>query len=227
MSIETPGQIEANALQTTASVTAGFVKNDASGNLLFGQAASAWDLVSVQDFAAAQGVPSHVTFSGLDGDNDEVYQLIFRGFVQVGLAGLGQPANLSLRFNGMTGSSSSLKCGLHSVQSGPTGIQGYTNQLFLWRTHASTASGTTAWVFGKWFIHAKSSQPRVVQGIVSYGNTSSGSSNRAWGQNMIGAWTNTAANVTSLEVYPTLPQTSPGGEVKQDWSLHLYKVKRS
>lgn len=222
MSIQTPGQIEANALQTTASVAAGFVKNDASGNLLFGEAASAWDLIQTQDFATQGPVGTPVSFSGLNGDVDETYQLIIRSFIASGNGGLGQPSNLVLKVNGDPAASSNLyRSALHDGGTLPP--QGYTTQLFLWRQIGSKAS---FFVYGRWVIHAKSDNfARNIHGRIAYrGNSGSGS-----GQNMVGCYRHPTANIVSLEVHLTLPTTplNLGNRIQADSSFSLYKIKKS
>lgn len=78
MSIETDGLLEGGPFKVTASVTAGFVKNDASGNLLFGQAASAWDLIEFKTFSSPSSI--HSFDAVLDGDADDTYQIILQAF---------------------------------------------------------------------------------------------------------------------------------------------------
>lgn len=61
MSIKTTGQLQGEDLKTVATA-AGFVKNDASGNFLFGQTGSAWTFLETKTLASAATV---ITFSGL------------------------------------------------------------------------------------------------------------------------------------------------------------------
>ncbi len=75
MSIKTDGIINAGDFKVTDTVDAGFVKNDASGNLLFGQAASAWNLIEKKDIASAV---TSITFTGLNGTVEKQYMLIYR-----------------------------------------------------------------------------------------------------------------------------------------------------
>lgn len=122
MSIETPGQIEALDFKTSQSVTAGFVKNKADGEFEYGQAGSAWDLIEAKEITTNLDdvgadpftvQPRAITFSGLNGDVDEIYLLSFNGRYNdpLGSAGVGVgPAAPSFRFmrlgiNGITANS--------------------------------------------------------------------------------------------------------------------------
>ncbi len=99
MSIETTGLAKADTFQATAATPAGFVKNDASGNLLLGEPGSAWVLHQAFDFTSdinSAGGGTAVTFTGLNGDLDEVYLLLCR-FVIRGTSGV----NMNLAPNGV------------------------------------------------------------------------------------------------------------------------------
>jgi len=78
MSFKAPGY------NVSAAVSAGFVKNDGAGNFSFGEAGGAgggagvgsgWQLIEVKDITTAA---TSVTFSGLDGDADGEYMLLYR-----------------------------------------------------------------------------------------------------------------------------------------------------
>jgi len=103
MSIKTDGIINADDFKVTDTVDAGFLKNDPAGNILFGQAASAWDLIETKEIASAT---NSITFTGLTGAVEKQYLLMFRckseganvttnEFVEVrpngAVAGLGSP----------------------------------------------------------------------------------------------------------------------------------------
>lgn len=75
MSIKTDGIINAGDFKVTDTVDAGFVKNNAAGDLLFGQAASAWNLIEKKDITSAV---TSITFTGLNGTVEKQYMLIYR-----------------------------------------------------------------------------------------------------------------------------------------------------
>ncbi len=113
MSIETTGQLEAEDFKTSQSVAAGFVKNKADGEFEYGQAGSAWDLVEAKEIATNlnEGVANRLVFSGLNGEVDEDYMLLFRGRYNDGAgsggAGVGPAGTTAFReirlgVNGLT-----------------------------------------------------------------------------------------------------------------------------
>ena len=113
MSIETTGQLEAEDFKTSQSVAAGFVKNKADGEFEYGQAGSAWDLVEAKEIATNldEGVANRLVFSGLNGEVDGDYMLLFRGRYNDGAgsggAGVGPAGTTAFRFmrlgvNGLT-----------------------------------------------------------------------------------------------------------------------------
>ncbi len=87
MSLKTTGSLEADSYKaTTASAsTPGFVTNDPTGLLEYGQGGAGTPIgASVWDFIEHQVLPSEtncLTFSGLSGDADKVYKLVFRNLL--------------------------------------------------------------------------------------------------------------------------------------------------
>jgi len=88
MSIKTTGSLEGDSFKaTTASAsTPGFVTNDATGLLEYGQLGGGPTPIgaSVWDFIEHQALPSEtecITFSGLSGTADKVYKLVFRNLL--------------------------------------------------------------------------------------------------------------------------------------------------
>ncbi len=82
MSIKTTGSLEGDSFKATAAATAGFVRNDATGLLEYGQGGAGTPIgSSVWDFIEHKVLPSEtdcLTFSGLTGSADKVYKLVFR-----------------------------------------------------------------------------------------------------------------------------------------------------
>ncbi len=81
MSIETTGQLEAEDFKTSQSVAEGFVKNKADGEFEYGQAGSAWELIEAKEITTNldSGFANRLVFSGLNGEVDDDYMLLFRG----------------------------------------------------------------------------------------------------------------------------------------------------
>lgn len=84
MSIKTTGSLEGDSFKATAAAasTPGFVRNDATGLLEYGQGGAGTPIgSSVWDFIEHKVLPSEtdcLTFSGLTGSADKVYKLVFR-----------------------------------------------------------------------------------------------------------------------------------------------------
>lgn len=80
MSIKTSGQLQGEDLKTDPTVV-GFVKNDASGNFLFGQTGSAWTFLESKILASAA---TSISFTGLNGNADFAYRLVWENPFDVG-----------------------------------------------------------------------------------------------------------------------------------------------
>ncbi|MEK0325087.1 MAG: hypothetical protein QQN63_05220 [Nitrosopumilus sp.] len=87
MALKTTGSLEADSFKaTTASAsTPGFVTNDATGLLEYGQSGASTPVgASVWDFIEHKVLPSEtdcLTFSGLTGNADKIYKLVFRNLL--------------------------------------------------------------------------------------------------------------------------------------------------
>lgn len=84
MSLKTTGSLEADSFKatTTPALTPGFVTNDATGLLEYGQGgastpvgASIWEFIEHKVLASETEC---ITFSGLSGAADKIYKLVFR-----------------------------------------------------------------------------------------------------------------------------------------------------
>ncbi len=80
MSIKTTGQLQGEDLKTVPTV-AGFVKNTAAGDFLFGQTGSAWTFLETKTLASAA---TSIAFTGLDGFADRAYRLVWENPFDVG-----------------------------------------------------------------------------------------------------------------------------------------------
>lgn len=82
MALEVPGLSESGTFQVTSPVVPGYIKNDLSGNFLFGQAAPggggpAWDLIEHKVLIAGEQTFDFASCGTLNGDVDEIYQIFF------------------------------------------------------------------------------------------------------------------------------------------------------
>lgn len=80
MSIKTPGQLEGDSFKTDPTV-AGFVKNTASGDFLFGQTGSAWTFLETKTLTSAA---TSIAFTGLTGLTDFAYRVVWENPFDVG-----------------------------------------------------------------------------------------------------------------------------------------------
>ena len=80
MSIKTTGQLQGEDLKTVPTV-AGFVKNTAAGDFLFGQTGSAWTFLETKTLASAA---TSIAFTGLNGGVDRAYRLVWENPFDVG-----------------------------------------------------------------------------------------------------------------------------------------------
>ncbi len=202
MSIESPNLFEAQTFKTTQSVTAGFVKNDASGNLLYGQAGSAWDLIEKKDIVTPTG---SITFSGLNGDVDEVYMLLFRNLSP---AGGSSPAIVDLRPNAIANVGFTTLYNMAGT--GVTTIFTASTQLQIQRVSTSALTP----VFGKFIFYAKTGQRRMLQGLSSESRAATNDFN---GKYWTGRWQDETTNITSIELIANASDRISAGS---SWQLY-------
>lgn len=201
MSIKTDGLIEAGPFKVTASVSAGFVKNDASGNLLFGQAASAWDLI---EFKTHSGAGDFGDFASvLDGDVDDTYQIMWQAIGQ-------SSANFSvgrIAFNG------SLPTGARFVSQNTFSTGTFRNLGNEWQLWREFGVSNTAGIYGRAIIHAKSGKIRTGESWVGAGVSGSFTKHEV---HFAQRWNDTTTNITSIGFRDTF------ATVNRAW---LYKIK--
>ena len=206
MSIRTDGLIEASPFKVTDSVAAGFVKNDASGNLLFGQAASAWDLVEFKVFSGS--VPAIHSFDAvLDGDVDDTYQIMFQG------SGVTTGGNSrgSIIFNGLAATVDQRFVSTQTWTTGQSANFGVRWQV--WNEFGSTSRPA---FYGRAIVHAKTGKVRTGESWMSAERTFSGSQ-RTFETHFSQRWNDTTTNITSIGFEGQL-----GARVSYGW---LYKIK--
>lgn len=205
MSIKTDGLIEAGPFKVTAPVTAGFVKNDASGNLLFGQAASAWDLIEFKVFSSPPTL--HSFDAVLDGDVDDTYQIVFQAF---GPASAGFTTG-NIIFNGLAPTTDQRFVSTNTFTTGQFANLGSGWQC--WREFGSTTS--TSGIYGRVIIHAKTGKVRTGESWMS-AERLFGASFRTFETHYAQRWNDTTTNITSIGFSGTQ------GKVSNAW---LYKIK--
>ncbi len=205
MSIKTDGLLEGGTFKVTAPVTAGFVKNNASGELVLGQAASAWDLIEFKGFSAPLG--DHYFDAVLDGDVDETYQVIFQSF------GPASSTNTTGRiiFNGFTTVPGYRFTSLTSFTTGQFRNLGDGWQC--WREFGGSTS--TAATYGRCIIHAKSGKVRTGESWMS-GQRKFGAPWRTFETHYAQRWNDTTTNITQIGFHGS------GGRASVAW---LYKIK--
>lgn len=220
MSIKTDGLTKADTFQASAATVAGFVKNDPSGNLLLGEPGSAWTLHQAFDLTAdvnSAGGGTVVNFTGLNGDVDEVYLLLYRFVFPITALGV----NLNLAPNGivtdssMTGSLQVLRTG------GTTGIFVRAGALTIGQSNSGHPATTQV---GRCLFHAKTGVHRFYEcEQITAPVVSSGSHH--FGLNFQGAWRESTTNITSLAIAtrfggnPTI-----AASVANPASFYLYKL---
>ncbi len=204
MSIKTDGLIEGGPFKVTATVPAGFVKNNASGELEFGQAASAWDLI---EFKIKTGTGTFDDFDAvLDGDVDEVYQVIWQ-YITPTTGGFSRGG---LNFNGVqpAGSRFVLWSSHTTARAQSLGES--------WRTWTEFGSTGVAGIYCRAIVYAKSGKIRTGISWASSQRFFSGSL-RTFEIHGSQRWDDTTTNITSIGF-----NAISGGRISRAW---LYKIK--
>ncbi len=210
MSIDTTGLIEADNFQGTAA-QAGFVKNDASGNLLLGETGSAWTLI--ETFVAPSDITDFTFAAVLDGDVDYQYRIIYTAGPFVTVAG----TRIFLRPNGVTTGQLTLssRWGFDPRASFST------PNLVLAQVVGLTAPpgvASTMRLYGDFDFTAHTGQQRILNGDQAEQRPLVSRTN---GYLHWGKWSDTTTNITSLKVETDGLGFIPSGS---EWAL--YKVKR-
>jgi len=218
MSIETTGLAKADTFQATAATPAGFVKNNAAGDLLLGEPGSAWTLHQACDLTSdvnSAGGGTVVNFTGLNGDVDEVYLLLAR-FVIPASTG----TNMSLAPNGVVTDINYLATVLVQRTNGTTGLFAGT-PLVISQSNGGHPDTTQ---FVRCLFHVKTGTFRfyncqqLTAPIVS-------SASFHFGINYQGVWRDTVTNVTSLAIVtPAGGTPTIAASVANPASFYLYKL---
>ena len=214
MAIETTGSFKGNTFKTSQGALAGgFVKNDGAGLFSYDEGppaaapdGSVWDHIQTQTIGGPD--TDSVVFTGLDGDVDDVYKLVFNGVDYPSVV----TTNYQLRPNGV-------------VPAGPA----FVSQAMRIRT--SVVDNTT-FTFGYWFlansanfyfsgrvyIDAKTGQHRQYQAVLQQSRQAVSDVVVTRGT---GYWTDTATNITSLEI-----NTPSGNGITTGSIWSLWRINR-
>ncbi len=220
MSIETTGLAKADTFQATAGTIAGFVKNNAAGDLLLGEPGSAWTLHQAVDLVAdvnSAGGGTVVNFTGLNGDVDEVYLLLYRHVFPTSAGGI----NLNLAPNGIVTDPNFLATVLVQRTNGTTGVFAGAGGLVIGQ---SNAGHLDTHQYGRVLFHAKTGVHRFYECQTLTAPVVS-TAGHHFGTNFQGAWRETTTNITSLAIAtrfganPTIA-ASPSNPA----SFYLYKL---
>lgn len=226
MSIKFPGLNQADSFKTSQSVTAGFVKNNAAGDLLYGEVgppsdASQWQIIESKSFDGSEG--DTVTFSGLDGDVDQIYKLtmflIPRSRTTVGDFVV-QPNGITTGFQTLTKEFRHVVLGGTLRNRNTTFVQGWAmgSQFSNYGTWSTNAERSDL------YIYAKTGRPRLstrhstfVSGIPILSQTAEPG---IIIDHATGVWTDTTTNITSLVIFNRFGSNTFIGE----WSLYKANI---
>ena len=209
MSIKTDGLFEAGPFKVTATVPAGFVKNNALGELEFGQAASAWDLIEFKTFSGAGNFDDFAAV--LDGNVDDTYQIMWQAIGQSST----NTCSGGLRINGVLPATLAVTRYISQRNFHGATAQDQGNSWRLWRDFSPASN--KAQVYGRCVIHAKSGKIRTGESWFS-SRRSFGATLRQWEAHFCHRWSDTTTNITSLGITTTFAR------VNRAW---LYKIKTS
>ena len=206
MSIQAPGY------NVEGSPSAGFMKNDGAGNFLFGEAGggggggvgTGWELIEVKDITVDA---TTVTFSGLDGDVDGEYMMLFR--LRTPLASI---VNYTIEPNGISASQNTIR---RTTVAATT-----TTATFPTLNFASAGNVTIKQWIG--VVHLDAKTGTTARQIVSNSTTRLTGLTVATGglrrSNYGGSWDDTVTNITSLDIVSDLANGIGAGS-----QLCLYK----
>lgn len=179
----------------SGGVSAGFVRNDGSGDLIFGEpgtggVGTGWELIEQK--VITSDVTS-ITFSGLDGDTDEQYMFVMH---ETPLATAGASYQITLRPNGVTTNQQTQSMAIPSS----TGNILHSNFTDLrWRISYQRALGQVVDTI-IWFA-AKSGRVRIIHSTSGAGGFPIGPFPSGLGMELItGQWTDGVTNITSIDI---------------------------
>ena len=156
-------------------------------------------LIETKDITVAT---NSITFSGLDGDTDLVYKLVY-DFIGVGVG----VTNYTLRPNGITTSQGSIRHNFSSA--GTHDVASFADLRF--------ATIGTAHTGGELMFHAETGRRRVYHAAHTGGGVVSGATAGVTARQWYGTWDETVTNITSLEIFAS---TASGIPIGSKWSLY-------
>jgi len=189
--------IKAPGYNVSAAVSAGFVKNDGSGNFSFGElggsgggggVGTGWELIEVKDITVDT---TSVTFSGLDGDTDGQYMLLYR-IRKIPVTGSSR--RVSIQPNGISTNQNSL--GRFHDPSGNNATSSFTLLNI-----AAFSSGALQQNVGVLILDAKTgSQGRLYTAdVATYFSTNVVTIDGQRRDHYAGVWRDSVTNITSLD----------------------------
>ena len=207
--------IKAPDYNVSAGVSAGFVKNDGSGNFTFGELGGSggggigtgWELVEKKDITSDV---TSITFSGLDGDTDEQYMFIMH---ETPLSSAGANYQITMRPNGVT---TQLQTFLVSSPSS-SGLRFAVNYTDLrWRGQYQRALGVT--VDTTMWLSSKSGSPRNFRSLQGSSSTPKVFPSGSGLEISSLSWEDTSTNITFIDIV-----ASVAGGIATGSTYCLYK----
>ena len=203
--------IKTDGYNVDAGVSAGFVKTDGSGDFLFGEpggggggVGTGWQLIEVKDITVDA---TTVTFSGLDGDADGEYMLLFRFRTSQALE-----VFYTIEPNGISANQNTIRQIIIA-----TGVSTSTFPTLLL---ASAGTNTDKQWIGIVYFDAKTGT--TVRQIISESSTRLTNLTIAAGglrrSTFAGSWDDTTTNITSLDIVSDIANGIGSGS-----QLCLYK----
>jgi len=216
MGIEVEGILTANSWRANSVPDEGFIENDSSGNFTFGNAGSIGSSIWAHIETKTVGSDTDsLVFSGLDGDAQEVYKLIYRG----NEAGTFTNRKYQILPNGVIDSVNQRRFAIEKAAGSGEGTL-LSGDDMAFQTGQAHNSGYFAGVLYFW---AKSGRTRsYIAQNHHYKPPPDNTINRnlqAWGY-----WKDTVANVTSLELRETAGN-GDGFTIGSTWEL--FRINRA
>ncbi len=201
VSVDSKGRVISGSQLTATQISTALGYAPVSMGTITGGPGTSWQMVSRQVVTAASA--STITFSGLNGDVDQVYRLVIK--IKHNLAY--GTSGILVRPNGDSGANY-INSNVYGNSSGPFGSynSGQTG-IFI---HGGGANQNTISV-GEMVLNAETGNPRVATVAINQGNSLV---SVLWS----GTWSNTATNITSLVIEGALANAFATGTSFELWT---------
>lgn len=214
MSIKTDQATIAKDFKTSeVSVPVGFVKNNAAGDFIFGQSGSGWTFLETQIVPAGPAVQS-LTFSGLNGDVDFEYRLMYDI-----VAAPNTDGQIRLEPNAVVTGAAAFTT-THRVSISTISITAQ-NNLMMCR-YNPFASATDFHLFGECILWVRSGRQRQMWSWHTEINVAQGRSDQRVHH---GRWNDEISNVTSLRIFGF--GAAAANVMLPGTKISLYKIVRT